>query len=146
MLLSTTSWEEVHKLFKMAQSVGLEALEWIGEAKRRCESIGGCHGWHWDDPEAGAVAICTHLLLSESQGQIEYGPYSTLTSDSPTNDIPPSDTSKAVILHPRLSNWAADHPKYNPFTLLDPIPGSPVYQQMTPSLEELLMKLEISKE
>src|SRR6202050_3173057 len=27
MLLSATMWEEVHKLFKMAQSVGLEALE-----------------------------------------------------------------------------------------------------------------------
>jgi hypothetical protein len=50
MLLSATMWEEVHKLFKMAQSVGLEALEWIGEAKRHCESVGGCHGWHWDNP------------------------------------------------------------------------------------------------
>jgi len=50
MLLSATTWEEVHKLFKMAQSVGLEALEWIGEAKRHCESVGGCHGWHWDNP------------------------------------------------------------------------------------------------
>jgi hypothetical protein len=146
MLLSATTWEEVHKLFKMAQSVGLEALEWIGEAKRRCESVGGRHGWHWDDPEAGTLTIHTHLPLSESQRQIEYGSYSTLTGDSPTNDIPPSDASKAVILHPRLSNWAADHPEYNPFTSLDPIPGPPVYQQTTPSLEELLTKLEISKE
>ena len=146
MLLSATTWEEVHKLFKMAQSVGLEALEWIGEAKRRCESVGERHGWHWDDPEAGTLTIHTHLPLSESQRQIEYGSYSTLTGDSPTNDIPPSDASKAVILHPRLSNWAADHPEYNPFTSLDPIPGPPVYQQTTPSLEELLTKLEISKE
>src|ERR1700729_3866861 len=68
MLLSVTMWEEVHKLFKMAQSVGLEALEWIGEAKRCCKSIGGHHSWHWDDPEAGALAI-THLPLSEGQGQ-----------------------------------------------------------------------------
>src|ERR1700734_2448381 len=45
MLLSATMWEEVHKLFKMAQSVGLKALEWIGEAKRCCKSVGGRHGW-----------------------------------------------------------------------------------------------------
>jgi hypothetical protein len=146
MLLSTTTWEEVHKWFKMAQSVGLEALEGIGEVKRCCKSIGGRHGWHWNDPKAGAVAICTHLLLSEGQGQIEYRSYSMLASDSPTNDIPPSDTSKAVILHPHLSNWATDHPEYNPFTSLNPIPGPPVYQKTTPLLEELLTKLEISKE
>ena len=139
-------WEEVHKLFKMAQSVGLEAVEWIGEAKRRCESIGGRHGWHWDDPKAGTVAIRTHLPLSEGQGQIESGSYPVLAGDSPTNDIPPSDAAKAVILHPRLSNWAADHPEYNPFTSLNPIPGPPVYQKTTPSLAELFMKLEISKE
>src|ERR1700685_2993658 len=72
--------------------------------------------------------------------------YSALTGDSPTNDIPPSHASKAIILYPRLSNWAADHPEYNPFTLLDPIPGPPVYWQTNPSLEELLTKLEISKE
>ena len=60
--------------------------------------------------------------------------------------IHPSDASKAIILHPRLSNWAADHPEYNPFTSLNPIPGPPVYQKTTPSLEELLTKLEILKE
>jgi hypothetical protein len=47
--------EEVHKLFKMAQSVGLEELEWIAKVKRCCKSIVGCHGWHWINPEAGAV-------------------------------------------------------------------------------------------
>ena len=43
MLLSATTLEEVHKLFRMAQTIGLEALEWIAEAKRCCESIVGCH-------------------------------------------------------------------------------------------------------
>src|ERR1700683_2085497 len=107
----------------------------------RCDN-----GWHWDDPEAGTVTICTHLPLSESQGQIKYRLYSAPSSDSPTNDTPPSDTFKAIILHPHLSNWAADHPEYNPFTSLNPIPGPPVYQKTTPLLEELLTKLEILKE
>src|ERR1700729_1570464 len=93
MLLSATMWEEVHKLFKMAQSVGLEALEWIGEVKRCCESIGKRHGWHWDDPEAGAVAIHTHLPLSEGQGQIKYRSYPALASNSPINNNPPSNAS-----------------------------------------------------
>src|ERR1700683_1952088 len=34
MLLSTTTLEEVHKLFRMAQTIGLEALGWIAEARR----------------------------------------------------------------------------------------------------------------
>ena len=146
MLLSATTLEEVHKLFKMAQSVGLEALERIGEVKRHCESIGGCHSWHWDNPEAGAVTIHTRLPLSEGQEQIKHRSYSMLGSDSPTNHTPPSDASKAIILHPRYSNWAANHSKYNPFTSLNPIPGPPIYQKMTLSLKELLTKLEILKD
>jgi hypothetical protein len=71
MLLSTTTLEEVHKLFKMAQSVGLEVLESIGEVKRCCESIGGCHSWHWDNPKASTVTVCTCLPLSEGQEQIK---------------------------------------------------------------------------
>ena len=55
MLLRAIMLEEVHKLFKMAQSVGLEVLEWIAEVKRCCKLIVGCHGWHWSNPEAGAV-------------------------------------------------------------------------------------------
>ena len=145
-LLSATMLEEVNKLFKMAQSVGLEALEWIGEAKRRCEAMRGSHGWHWDAPEAGTMAIHTRLPLSAGQGQIEYGLYPAFGSDSPANRTPPSDASKAVILHPRYSNWAADHPEYNPFTSFNPIPGPPVYEKTTPSLEELLAQLDISKE
>src|ERR1700683_1257717 len=45
MLLSATTLEQVHKLFRMAQTIGLEALEWIAEARRHCGSIMGFHGW-----------------------------------------------------------------------------------------------------
>ena len=72
---------EVHKLFRMAQTIGLEALEWIAEAKRHCESIMGFHGWHWDDPEASAVPVHTCLPLLEGQGQIKYRLDSTPSSD-----------------------------------------------------------------
>ena len=104
-LLSTTTLEEVNKLFKMAQSVGLETLEWIKEVKRRCESMRGSHGWHWDAPEASAVTVHTRLPLLASQCQIGYGSYSTLGSNSPADRTPPSDTSKGIILPPRYSNW-----------------------------------------
>src|ERR1700683_4561018 len=92
--------EEVHKMFRMAQTVGLEALEWIAEAKRHCELIVGCHSWHWGNPEAGAVVAHTCLLLLEGQGQIEYGLVSAPGDDSLTNCEPPTNTSKAVIIHP----------------------------------------------
>ena len=135
--------EEVHKLFKMAQLVGLEELEWISEAQKHCELIGGCHSWHWSDPEAGAVVVHTHLPLLEGQGQIECGLVSVPGDNSPTDCEPPTDTSKAIIIHPHHSTWIIDHPEYNPFTLLNSILGPPVYHEVTPLLEDLLMTLSI---
>jgi len=52
MLLSSTTIEEVHCLFTMAQSIGLETLKWIGEAKRHCELLRRSHGWRWDEGDS----------------------------------------------------------------------------------------------
>ena len=78
------------------------------------------------------------------QGQIKYGLDSALSSDLSTDCDALSDTSKAVIIHPCHSTWITNHPKYNPFTLLDPIPSPPVYQKTTPLIEDLVTKLSIS--
>src|ERR1700683_400529 len=144
LLLSATTLEEVHKLFRMAQTIDLEALEWISEARRHCELIMGFHSWHWDNPEAGTVAVHTRLPLLEGQGQIEYGLDSAPISNFSTSCDALSDASKAVIIHPCHYAWITDHPEYNPFTSLNPIPGPPVYQTTTPSIEDLVMGLNIS--
>jgi hypothetical protein len=44
MLLSATSFDNILKLFKMAQTVGLEAVRWIEEAKEHCDVLRGQHG------------------------------------------------------------------------------------------------------
>src|SRR6267154_6515754 len=40
MLLSSTTLEEVRRLFNMAQVIGVETVEWIAEAKKCCRILG----------------------------------------------------------------------------------------------------------
>ena len=47
MLLCATTREEIRRLFATAQGIGMEALEWIAEAKKRCGILGRTHSWHW---------------------------------------------------------------------------------------------------
>ena len=47
MLLCATICEEIHQLFAMTQTIRIETLQWIAEAKRQCAIIGRVHGWHW---------------------------------------------------------------------------------------------------
>ena len=41
--------EEVHRLFNMAQAIGVEMVEWIAEAKERCRIFGRVNGWNWNN-------------------------------------------------------------------------------------------------
>ena len=47
MLLCTTTHEEICQLFTTAQTIGMETLEWIVEAKKQCGMIGRVHSWYW---------------------------------------------------------------------------------------------------
>jgi hypothetical protein len=87
MLLCATTREEIRRLFATAQDIGIEALEWIAEAKKRCGVLGRAHGWHWSvDEEVNSN------LFPALEGQLSL-PDATLV---PNN-------SNALILHPRFS-------------------------------------------
>ena len=87
MLLCATTREEIQRLFATAQGIGMEALEWIAEAKKRCGILGRAHGWHWTvDEEVDSD------LFPALEGQLSL-PDATLV---PHN-------SNALILHPRFS-------------------------------------------
>jgi hypothetical protein len=90
MLLSTTTIEEVRRLFAMAQSIRLKTLEWIAETKRRCDLLGQSHGWTWNEAD-DANSDCFPLLENQ-----------LLLSDA---TLEPTD-SNALILHPRYSSNA----------------------------------------
>jgi hypothetical protein len=87
MLLCATTCEEICRLFATAQGIGMEALEWIAEAKRQCGILGRTHGWHWSVNEE-----VDSDLFPALEGQL-------LLSD--TALVP--DNSNAPILHPHLS-------------------------------------------
>jgi hypothetical protein len=100
LLLSATSLSDIHKLFAMAQSIGLETLEWIAEAKRRCTLAGDGHGWHWQDSRG-------ELVVSGSQD-------SCVAEDRMIEEADATGNEQALILHPRYSTWALNHPKCDP--------------------------------
>ena len=86
-LLCTMTCEEIRRLFATAQSIGMEALKWIAEAKKRCGILGRAHGWHWSvDKEVDSD------LFPALEGQL---------SLSDTGLIP--NNSNTLILHPRFS-------------------------------------------
>jgi hypothetical protein len=87
MLLCATTREEIRRLFATAQDIGIEALEWIAEAKKRCGVLGRAHGWHWSVDEEVNSNIFPAL-----EGRLSL-PDATLV---PNN-------SNALILHPRFS-------------------------------------------
>ena len=88
MLLCATTRKEICRLFATVQGIGMEALEWIAEAKKRCGILGRAHGWHWSvDKEVDLDLF--HTL----EGQL-------LLSD--TALVP--DNSNTLILHPHLLN------------------------------------------
>jgi len=49
--MPSTMIEEVCRLFNMAQAIGVETVEWIAEAKKRCGLLGRSHGWNWNGEE-----------------------------------------------------------------------------------------------
>ena len=93
MLLCATTREEIHWLFTTAQTIRMETLEWIVEAKRRCAMIGRVHGWHWVVDERvdsdQFPALEGQLLLSDTT-------------------LEPSD-SNVLILHPHLSTQSPNN-------------------------------------
>ena len=145
MLLSATSFDNVFKLFKMAQTVGLEAVRWIEEAKERCGTLGGQHGWIWPYSGIAKPLGFPNLPLLEGQGSIMAESDDGLDSEfSPPTPSSP-DLSKALILHPIHSNFARAHPEYNPFTSLDAIPDYPTYGDHDLSVGDLLNHLSIGE-
>ena len=73
--------------FATVQNIGMETLEWIVEAKKRCGILGRTHGWHWSVDEE----VYSNLFPA-LEGQL-------LLSDIAL--VP--DNSNALILHPCLS-------------------------------------------
>ena len=87
MLLCAMTCEEIHRLFTTAQGIGMEALECIAEAKKRCGILGRAHGWHWSVDEKADSD-----LFSALEGQL------SLLDTA----IVPSNTN-TLILHPHFS-------------------------------------------
>jgi hypothetical protein len=146
MLLSTTSFDNIFKLFKMVQTVGLETVWWIKEVKECCGMLGGQHSWIWPYSGIAKPMEFPNLRLLEGQGSIMAGADINLDSDFPPTRPSSPDYSKALILHPIYSNFACAHPEYNPFTSLNTIPDYPTYSDNNLSVNDLLDHLSIGME
>ena len=92
MLLCAMSHKEIHQLFAMAQTIGMETLEWIAEAKKWCGMIGRVHGWHWAVNEG---VDSDQFPALEGQSLL-------------SNTVLEPGDSNALILHPHLSTQSPD--------------------------------------
>ena len=103
MLLCATTCKEIHWLFRMVQTIGMESLEWIAEAKRWCGMIGRAHSWHW---------VVNEGVDSDQFPALE-GQSLLLNTELELSDL------NVLILHPRLWTQLPDNilmppPAYDP--------------------------------
>jgi hypothetical protein len=90
MLLSSTTIKEVCCLFNMAQAIGVEMVECIAEAKKRCGLLRRLHSCNWNGEE--------HLDFDRFP-LLEGQPLISEPTLKPSN-------SNTFILHPHYSNQA----------------------------------------
>jgi len=105
LLIVMSNREELHRLFAIAQKVGLDRARWIQTARERCTEIEDNSGWDWSKNGNNL----TYLVKSPKTvncGYIE----SVIDFEAP-------DLSKAIILHPTLSTYTQELPDFDPFTL-----------------------------
>jgi len=105
LLIVMSNREELHRLFEIAQKVGLDGARWIQTARERCAEAEGDSGWDWSE-SGNDLTYSVKSPKTVHCGYIE----SIVDSDTP-------DLSKAVVLHPTLSTYAQEHPDFDPFIL-----------------------------
>jgi hypothetical protein len=129
LLLCGSSLSEIHRLFDMAQKVGRETVEWIAKAKGHCLVAGKSHGWHWPDLDNGLLVVPSQFPDSEGQAQIENSEdtdnckLSVLLNKHSTTVFNSVIPALAMVLHPKYSTWAKEHPEYNPYNSLYQVPS-----------------------
>ena len=90
LLIVMSNQEELHRLFAIAQKVGLDRARWIQTAKERCAELEGDSGWDWSESS-------NDLTYSVKSPKTVNCGYIESIDDSNTPDL-----SKAIILHPTL--------------------------------------------
>ena len=107
LLIMISTWAELERLFSIAQRIGLVGAQWIQEAREWCGEGRNSYSWDWSSygnllTYSGCAPKMVHCRYVE-------GIINSNGSDS--------DLSKAVILHPTLSNYVKEHPEFDPFIL-----------------------------
>lgn len=100
-LLVPNTLPEIQKVYSAAQDIGLQGLEWIAKARLVCATEENQFGWHWTNLDRERS-----LLL---QGPVAFNAF----VEAPGKLIVQNNV-RDTILHPRASNWAHQHPRYNP--------------------------------
>ena len=107
LLIVMSTQAELERLFGIAQRIGLAGAQWIQEARERCGTDRNGYGWDWS-------RYGNSLTYSGRPPKTVHCGFVEGIVDS---DEPDSNLSKAVILHPTFSNYAKEHPDFDPFVL-----------------------------
>ena len=106
LLIVMSTQAELEHLFSIAQKIGLAGAQWIQEAREQCGEDRNGYSWGTNHGNSltysGRVPKTVHCRFVEG------------IFDSDETD---TNLSKAVILHPILSNYVKEHPNFDPFIL-----------------------------
>ena len=107
LLIVMSTWAELEQLFSITQKIGLARAQWIQEAREWCGEDRNGYGLDWSN-YGNSLTYSVHTPKMVHCGYIE-GIVDSNESDS--------NLSKAIILHPTLSNYAKEHLDFDPFIL-----------------------------
>ena len=107
LLIVMSTQAELEHLFSIMQKIRLAGAQWIQEVREWCrEDRNGC-GWDWSN-------YGNSLTYSGCMPKTVHCRYAERIVKSNESD---SYLSKAVILHPTLSNDTKEHPNFDSFIL-----------------------------
>ena len=107
LLIVMSTRAELERLFGITQKIGLVGTQWIQEARERCGEDRNGYGWDWSN----------YGYLLTYSGRAPKTVHCGFVEGIVNSDKSDSNFSKAVILHPTLSNYAKEHPGFDPFVL-----------------------------
>ena len=102
LLIMMSTQVELEQLFSIMQKIGLAGALWIQEVRERCGEDRNGYGWDWSN-YGNSLTYSGHVPKTVHCGYVK--------------GIVDSDLSKAIILHPTLSNYVKEHPNFDPFIL-----------------------------
>ena len=105
LLIISSNNEELQRLFKLVQKVGLDGAYWLETTREHCMEAGNNLKWYWSE-YGNELTYLGSIPKLVNCGYIE-----SIPADEDMNKC------KVLVLHHVYSMYAQEHPDFDPFIL-----------------------------